>query len=139
VFVQQPFSSQGVLELCANTLRGKCPSLFYLTLDLIFDRFHYGQYLKICESRDIEPKAHPPAGWKERKNQKKVDPFLVAVKSVPPIMKAGLKEFIVELVADGDLVSPSLPPTVRVPQNLVSVFLFHGKGLVSAHGSLPVP
>ena len=54
-------------------------------------------------------------------------------------MKAGLKEFIVELVADGDLVSPSLPPTVRVPQNLVSVFLFHGKGLVSAHGSLPVP
>jgi hypothetical protein len=40
-----------------------------------------------------------------------MDGFVVAVKKavlVPPVTKNGLKEFLLELIVDGDLVSPLL-------------------------------
>ena len=37
--------------------------------------------------------------------QAKIDSFATTMKKSPPIMKAGLKEFLLELVVDADLVS----------------------------------
>ena len=39
------------------------------------------------------------------RTQVKIDSFATTMKKSPPIMKAGLKKFLLELVADADLVS----------------------------------
>jgi hypothetical protein len=39
--------------------------------------------------------------------QKKMGSFVIAMKKPSPVTKQGLKEFLLELVVDGDLVNPS--------------------------------
>ncbi|KAM6498412.1 hypothetical protein JOM56_006360 [Amanita muscaria] len=86
-------------------------------------RFHYQEYLKLCESKNIDPKAHAPHGWKKNDkyvdfNYQKIDGFTVATKKPPAVNKAGLKEFLLELIVDADLSfrfvdRPSLHRTIR--------------------------
>ncbi|KIL54969.1 hypothetical protein M378DRAFT_18373, partial [Amanita muscaria Koide BX008] len=67
-------------------------------------RFHYGEYLALCKTKNYTPKAHPPSGWEQDKDQKTLDVFTVKKpRPAPPVTKAGLKEFLLELVIDGNL------------------------------------
>ena len=86
-------------------------------------RFHYQEYLLGCKEKGIEPKAQLPMNFNSDnqfvfkimpsstvlspnffRTQAKIDTFTTAIKK-PPITKAGLKEFLLELIADADLVS----------------------------------
>ena len=87
------------------------------------NRFHYQDYLAGCKDKGIEPKAQPPAHFKSDdqfvfmlsllpwclvlffRMQAKIDSFTTTMKKSPPITKASLKEFLLELVVDADLVS----------------------------------
>ncbi|KAF8622375.1 hypothetical protein AX15_007067 [Amanita polypyramis BW_CC] len=72
-------------------------------------RFHYYEYVSRCKAKQIEPKAHPPEASGKNKGQKTMDGYIVAVKKVdtiPLVTKAGLKEFLLELIVDGDLICP---------------------------------
>ena len=86
-------------------------------------RFHYQEYLLGCKEKGIELKAQLPTNFNSDNQfifkimpsstvlspnffrmQVKIDTFTTAIKK-PPITKAGLKEFLLELIADADLVS----------------------------------
>ncbi|KAF8621454.1 hypothetical protein AX15_007785 [Amanita polypyramis BW_CC] len=64
-------------------------------------RFYYNEYVSRCEAKQIEPKAHPPEVSGKNKGQKMMDGYMVAVKkpdTIPPVTKAGLKKFLLELI-----------------------------------------
>jgi hypothetical protein len=83
----------------------KASFFFLLIHDMIF-RFHYAKYLALCKSKNVEAKARPPTDWgKNLKKTQTLDGFVVAVKRAPPpVTKAGIKEYLLELIVDADLV-----------------------------------
>ena len=81
-------------------------SFFFLIHDMVF-RFHYAKYLALCKSKNVEAKARQPTDWGKNLLTKTqtLDGFVVAIKKAPPpVTKAGIKEYLLELIVDADLV-----------------------------------
>lgn len=83
-------------------------------------RHHYGEYLELCAAKSVEAKAHPPSGWNPKKPvQTLLDSFTVVKQKPPlPVTKAGLTEYLLELIVDANLPfqfvdSPSFRRMVR--------------------------
>ena len=79
---------------------------FFLIHDMVF-RFHYAKYLALCKSKNVEAKARQPTDWGKNLVTKTqtLDGFVVVVKKAPlPVTKAGIKEYLLELIVDADLV-----------------------------------
>ena len=94
-----------------------------LMFTIHMNRFHYQDCLAGCKAKGIEPKAQPPTHFKSDNQfvfmlsllpwylvlffrmQVKIDSFTTTMMKLPPIVKASLKEFLLELVADANLVS----------------------------------
>jgi hypothetical protein len=124
------------------------PGMFYYTfspsLGLNICRNHYNEYLECCNAKNVEAKARPPKDWKEPKkyrinvflcrqsltqffflsSQQTIDGFTVIKKKPPPpVTKAGMTEYILELIVDGDLVSNSfIPGSLDLTLNCCSHF-----------------
>lgn len=77
-------------------------------------RFHYDAYDEWVTKRGLKAKAKAPAKWKkdESKEKKQVsivgftEKKVLAVK--PKVTKAGILEYLIELLVDADLVSTNM-------------------------------
>ena len=91
-----------LLLLLDFTMRSICPFARRITLSR---RLPHPKDGNAITSEYSLFKSHSYSYWINNRAQKKISAFTVAVKKPPPVFKAGLKEFLLELVVDADLVS----------------------------------